>query len=335
MPRHLPPIVTLNAFEKENIPEPEPIIETFLERGSKGMLVGSSKSHKTWTLMDLAYHVSQPLPAWFGMKVHQCRVLYINFELQRWFFRERIRAINKAHGRAEIDNTHLDVWNLRGCSRESSADLTVQIQRHLEGKNPYHLTIVDPFYKFAGSNRVENAANDMAAVMASLDVITVDLDLAVMFAHHSPKGDVSERDVVDRGSGSGVFGRDPDAIIAISKDNGEGSNGEDYKAEFVLRNHPPKSVMSLTWEHPLMRYNEGIEPRPKNKGGRPKGNIEYLLLGLLNGQSVTSKEWEAMAKIKLDMSYDCFRKWRKKLVIQGDVIAYPNGSFSRPPHSPV
>lgn len=327
MPRSLPPIVSFNDFDTADIPEPKPIVETLIEQGSKLMLVGSSKSHKTWTLMGLAYCISQPLPTWMGMKVHQARVLYINFELQPWFFRERLRAINKAYGKMTVNNDHLDIWNLRGCSNDSSVELTARIKNHLGSKHPYHLTIIDPFYKFSGGAKVENAANDMASVMSSMDEITVDLNLAVVFAHHSPKGDVSARDVVDRGSGSGVFGREPDAIMTICK-SGNGSD-DDFVGEFAMRNHAPKAPMSLHWEYPLMQHEVGIEPCLKGKAGRPKADTEGKMLALLNGKAVTSEEWEQMAKKKLDINHERYRQVRRTLVQRGDVVMLENDTFIR------
>lgn len=312
-PPELPKIESLVTLDTdEELFCPPPIIDGFLECGSKMMLVGSSKSHKSWTLLMMAMCLTTPAPMWFRMPVHHCKVLYINFEIQRWFLRERIRAIAEAMNVDPSVNTHLDFWNLRGHSQDEN-EIVKAFKARLAGKHDYKLAIVDPFYKLSGGGKVENTAEDVASVMRAVDTVTVDLGMAVAYAHHSPKGDVSERSVVDRASGSGVFGRDPDVIVSMMEIKGQPDN---YIAEFVLRNHPPKEPLGLTWDFPFMRPNSDVK---KPTAGRKKVHEEFKLAELLDskGKSLSGKEWENLAKERLDMSRATYFKLRKLLVQEG------------------
>lgn len=324
MSRPLPDIISLADLEAASITPPSPVIDTLFERGSKLMLVAASKANKSWCLMDMSFCVSQPMEHWWGMAVHHGRVLYINFELHQHFFRERMRDIARAYGFPKPANKHLDVWNLRGCAQDYQSLMEKIKKRFSDKKSDYVLVIIDPFYKFSSSNKVENAAQDMAQVLNAIEELAFDLDVAIAFAHHSPKGDVTERDVVDRGSGSGVFGRDPDAIVAIHQIK----NGFDnhFQAGFALRYHPPKAAIGLKFTFPLMTLSEDVDV---GKKGRPVKFDTLELLTLFNGTPISGPEWCRLADEKLDMPSSTFRRKRQWLVVNKRVKKLPYDMFEK------
>lgn len=316
MSKPLPPIMSTTALEDADIPKPEPIIGDFLDRRSKIALFGSSKCCKSWCLLDMAYSIAEEkVNGWLGLPVQHAKVLYINFELDPYWCRERLRAIAKAHGVESIRSANLDVWNLRGASR-NYAELNALIKERVKTGH-YSLVIIDPFYKYSSSGKVENAAEDMAAVMNSMEELAVDLNFAIAFAHHCPKGDVSERDIVDRGSGSGVFGRDPDAIISLSKVKG---SPDEFVAEFVVRNYPPKDALGLRFKHPIFVLDASIAA---GGVGVPTRD-ENALLRLLPASGYRAKDWEAAAKEKLDMSHSTFIR-RKGDLHMKDLVEVVDG----------
>ena len=70
----------------------------------------------------------------------------------------------------------------------------------------------------------------MTQLMGAFDRLANNLNCAVVFAAHFPKGNLSKRTAMDRISGSGVFARDPDAIITLSeltKAEGKGAKTKD------------------------------------------------------------------------------------------------------------
>jgi AAA domain-containing protein len=83
-------------------------------------------------------------------------------------------------------------------------------------RTKYDLVVIDPTYKMLG-DRDENKANEMNQLMNHFEDIAKQLGAMVAFVTHFPKGNLEKRDAMDRISGSGVFGRDPDAIITMSE----------------------------------------------------------------------------------------------------------------------
>ena len=65
------------------VPPPPLVIEGILHQGCKMILGGTSKSNKSWCLLDLAMSVASG-QEWWGRRCNQTRVIYINFELQPW-----------------------------------------------------------------------------------------------------------------------------------------------------------------------------------------------------------------------------------------------------------
>ena len=59
----------------------------------------------------------------------------------------------------------------------------------------------------------ENSADQMAAFCNQFDRVATELGCAVVYCHHHSKGSQGSKRSMDRVSGSGVFARDPDALL--------------------------------------------------------------------------------------------------------------------------
>ncbi len=138
--RPLPAIEDAVRLLAEDLPEPTEVIEQILHEGAKLVLGGGSKSFKTWLLLWLAICVAAGRE-WLGFPCMAGRVLYINLEIQRSFFRKRIQAICEAQG-VQLLNDSLDLWNLRGYAADLSAMIPQIIAQ--AGKSKYTLIIIDP-----------------------------------------------------------------------------------------------------------------------------------------------------------------------------------------------
>ena len=95
------------------------------------------------------------------------RVLFINFEIQEWSFRNRLADVIKAKG-LEDKADDFDTWTLRG----HAADLTLirpMIEKQIEGKG-YQAIILDPNYMLMGE-RDENSAGDMSSLMNEFEYL--------------------------------------------------------------------------------------------------------------------------------------------------------------------
>src|SRR5207248_1529106 len=122
-PPPLPPVIAGDKFLQAEIALPTPLLCELVDLGSKLSISGGSKSYKTWVLIDLALSVANGIE-WIGFKTQANRVLYINFEIRPFRFRERLIAVAKA--RNVPVPPELGVWNLRGFARQYK-DLIPQI----------------------------------------------------------------------------------------------------------------------------------------------------------------------------------------------------------------
>jgi regulatory protein RepA len=83
VPPPLPDIEFLRDFAASALAPPPRIIEGVLHQGCKMILGGTSKSNKSWCLLDLAISVASG-KMWWGPRCATVSVVYVNFELQQW-----------------------------------------------------------------------------------------------------------------------------------------------------------------------------------------------------------------------------------------------------------
>lgn len=78
-------------------------------------------------------------------------------------------------------------------------------------KKNYIAVIIDPIYKVITGD--ENSADQMANFCNQFDKVCTELKVATIYCHHHSKGSQGGKKSMDRASGSGVFARDPDAML--------------------------------------------------------------------------------------------------------------------------
>jgi len=322
----LPPIRSLGYF-LENPPEPpSELITGILHQGSKLILGGSSKSYKTWSLIDLAVSVAGGTQ-WWGWETTQKKVIYLNLEVQEAFFWSRVQSVCRAKSiEAPVDT--FDIWNLRGYA-EDIDKLITHLTDRTENED-YGLIVVDPVYKLMGA-RDENSAGDIGTLMNALERLAVRSDAAVVFGAHFAKGNAASKDSIDRISGSGVFARDPDTILTLTKHDEE----DCYTVDPILRNFAPVESFVVKWEFPLMTRQACLDPKKlKNAGGSPKRfHAEDLLTYLQEPRTVT--DWKREAMNETGMSDRTFQKLKKELVDGGGIIQENNNWVQNVPVTPI
>jgi hypothetical protein len=284
---NLPKIVDASEFILKDIKRPPELIQGILHVASKFALGGPSKAYKTYSLADMGLSVAFGCP-WWGFPTTKSKVLFMNFEIQGIFFQERLKEIQKAKG-ITLQQGDMDIWNLRGFSADLGS-LTEQIVDRI-ARSEYQLIIVDPLYKLLGA-RDENSASNMAELLNHLEGIAVKSGAAVAFGSHFSKGNQAAKESIDRISGSGVFARDPDSILTLTRHQEEDA----FTVDLTLRNFPPQEPFVIRRNHPLMIKDASLDPsRLKKSGGRPSEYSAQDLLDLLT-KPMKSREWEAEAK---------------------------------------
>ena len=195
----------------DNLPElAPPLIDGVLRQGHKMLLAGPSKAGKSFALIELAISIAEGVP-WFGWPCAQGRVMYVNLELDRASCLHRFRDVYESQGLNPENLKNIDIWNLRGKSVPMDK-LAPKLIRRAKSKN-YIAVIIDPIYKVITGD--ENSADQMAHFCNQFDKVCTELGCATIYCHHHSKGAQEGKRSMDRASGSGVFARDPDALLDL------------------------------------------------------------------------------------------------------------------------
>ncbi len=184
------------------------LIGNVLRQGHKMLLAGPSKAGKSYALIELAICIAEGLP-WLGFPCAQGKVMYVNLELDRASCLHRFHDVRQAMGAPSLHS--VDIWNLRGKSIPMDRLAPKLIRRAL--KRNYIAVIIDPIYKVITGD--ENSADQMAKFCNQFDKVCTELGCAVIYCHHHSKGSQGGKRSMDRASGSGVFARDPDALLDL------------------------------------------------------------------------------------------------------------------------
>lgn len=208
----------------DDLPEPEglssvwddlpelaaPLIENVLRQGHKMLISGPSKAGKSFALIELCIAIAEGRK-WLNWNCARGKVMYVNLELDRASCLHRFRDVYETLGWQPNHLENIDIWNLRGKSAPMDKLAPKLIRRAL--KKNYTAIIIDPIYKVITGD--ENSADQMANFCNQFDKVCTELGAAVIYCHHHSKGNQGGKRAMDRSSGSGVFARDPDAILDL------------------------------------------------------------------------------------------------------------------------
>ena len=187
-----------------------PLIHGVLRQGHKMLVAGPSKAGKSFLLIELCCAIAEGL-SWAGFQCTKGKVLYVNLELDRASCLHRFKDVYQAHEWRPENIRNIDIWNLRGRSVPMDK-LAPKLIRRAEKQN-YIAIVLDPIYKVITGD--ENSADQMANFCNQFDKVCTELNAAVIYCHHHSKGAQGGKKSMDRASGSGVFARDPDALLDL------------------------------------------------------------------------------------------------------------------------
>ena len=189
-----------------------PLIDGVLRQGHKMLIAGPSKAGKSFALIELCIALAEGIK-WLGFGCAQGRVLYVNLELDRASCLHRFKDVYTTMQVKPDNLSKIDIWNLRGRSVPMD-QLAPKLIRRAQKKN-YIAIVIDPIYKVITGD--ENSADQMAKFCNQFDRVCTELGGAVICCHHHSKGSQSGKRSMDRASGSGVFARDPDALLDLTE----------------------------------------------------------------------------------------------------------------------
>jgi len=278
-----PKFLSLEQMMTHNTdPMPKQVIEGVLHKGSKMIISGSSKAGKTLSLLHLGLAAANG-STWLGHRTATSKVIYLDFELKKRIAARRIAEMVNANDHYDPKNENFMYCSLRGQSR-TLEDLVHHIE-DLEDHRP-DLVIVDPFYKLA-TGADENDAGAIGEIVNRMEKFSERLDCSFVYAHHFSKGNKSDTDHIDRASGSGVFARDPDAILTLTPHEEE----DHLVLEATLRDFPTPSPQVVEFSWPNFIHKPDMEPKLR-KPGQTKENkllndkLSTALIELLKPNSI-------------------------------------------------
>lgn len=195
----------------DHLPELSPcLIDGVLRQGHKMLLAGPSKAGKSFLQIELCIAIAEGRK-WLSWPCTKGRVMYVNLELDRASCLHRFRDVYEALGWRPENLRNIDIWNLRGRSVPMDKLAPKLIRR--AAKKDYIAIVIDPIYKVITGD--ENSADQMANFCNQFDKVCTELGCAVIYCHHHSKGSQGAKKSMDRASGSGVFARDPDALLDL------------------------------------------------------------------------------------------------------------------------
>ena len=328
----LPEIISFSDLEELPPLAPE-IIQGVLRKGHKMLIAGASKAGKSFLLIELALSIVNGTE-WLGFKCTKGKVLYINLEVDKNSFLKRIDDVQKELG---FDKAFgLDIWNLRG-QNVSIDKLAPRLIRRARSKN-YDVIIFDPLYKINEGD--ENNATEMAKFFNHLDYVCVQLQTSIICCHHHSKGAQGGKFSMDRASGSGVFARDPDALLDmiridprdVGKSLEEGQTA--WRISSTLREFRSPEDIDIIFDYPIHTVTDELrDAKPlsgsdssvnSKRGNATKADkkakkFERLLELVENWPEIDTKEekkpypalWEAVEYFKSDKGFSSasIRRW--------------------------
>jgi hypothetical protein len=237
-------IQTINAssYLEKIPPQPNQILVNTFDLGDKLAIISSSKQKKSMFVGQFALALSSSKKRFLDWYIPEPRrVLMVQLEVKTDHFHRRIRRLSGAMGISANDlGDRFQIINGRGLNLTGAQG--IEKIRKVAAKHKPEVIVIDPLYKIADG--VENAAEDMKIILAEFDRLAEDTGAAIVYVHHDGKGAAGEKQITDRGSGSGVLGRDYDAAIVLTAhDRVEGAT----VIETVLRNYAPQDASVIVW----------------------------------------------------------------------------------------
>ena len=282
-----------------NITSNPDIIEGVLKSDTTGMFIGASKSYKTWHLIRLALCVSHGLP-WFGNATRRSKVLIINPELIDKEFQLRVQKVARELGITHLDHAHFNSICLH--KKYLAPDDLMDAIENMVTRDQYDLVVLDSLYRLYGPRTDENSNADMLKLLTRMEKMISNPNSAIIFSHHSPKGDQSGKRSIDVAAGGGALGRFVATCITTRIIE---EKTKRFSLEFTSRYHRYKESIGLIMDGPIASVDAAFNSSELNANNRYNNSD---LLELMMKKRYTASELQEEVKSKFGMSRAAFYK---------------------------
>lgn len=310
----LPPPRPYQAFTDEEKAMPEVLIDGLLYRGGKLLIGAPSKARKTWMLQHLALAVANG-GNWLGFQCDRMPVLYLDLELLQPDSLGRFDKISRKSGFWDLSDLH--VWALRGYAvtlKRIKPMLVEYAHKHGIG-----MIVIDPFYRIS-AGAVENSAEEVAVFLAELEEVIRECNCSLAMSHHFAKGNAAGKDAIDRFSGSGVFARDPDALIVMTEAEESSHDLPVFAMEVTARSFEPPQPRVLAWQFPIWHMARQGKTKLKQGSGRPPKNTVEDVLRHVPKEGIRTTELKNLVDVEEGISKASYHRLKKEAFEKGLMV---------------
>jgi hypothetical protein len=222
-------------------PEIDQIMEGIFEPGDKVAIISSSKSRKSFFLLQMCLCIAAGQSFLNWQVLQKRRVLYVQFEIKPAHMHRRFNRMCRTLGVSSSDlKNRLKIVNGRGLGLSGEKGIK-DIWEAAQNFKP-EIIVFDPLYKLMEG--VENAAEDGKKILNSFDRLIEESGAAILYVHHDAKGAPGDRDIRDRGAGSNVIARDYDACLTLTA---HATSSDCFVVDSLLRNYKPQDPFTIQW----------------------------------------------------------------------------------------
>ncbi len=242
-----PPTVRGDVLLSTPPPPHDPVVSDVFDRGAVVEVIGPSKTRKSFFVMMLFLLLAAGRAA-FGFDIRKgVSILIVNMELTADDFHRRLWRMARALGITAADiGDRLTVLNLRDAQSDAMGIIAAAVS---SGK--YFGIIIDPIYPLLQGD--ESRPETWAPITGMFNRWATENGF-VLYVHHDAKGAAGDRDIRDRGAGSGVAGRNAYARLTLTPHRDDPDNS--IVVNFMLRGYAPRDGITLRFENDAFQLSD-------------------------------------------------------------------------------
>lgn len=206
----------LESTDIARLPPRPQLVRSVLRQGEVALMVGATKSRKTWLAIDLALSVAGGR-LWLGRECAPAPALFVDAECPREVLGERLRILER--DRSPRAAERLSWVARRGSCPTSVLDACCDLRQDI-AESDAHLCVIDTMSAYFPV-KDENDNAEATSLLSRITDVAEEMQCAIVLVHHTPKASGGKRSVVDAGAGAGAYARRVDTVIAIREEEDE------------------------------------------------------------------------------------------------------------------
>jgi len=253
-PKPLSPL-SFSDFREQHKSYKRPVIIDGLLRGQDTMMiVGGTKTRKTYFVIQLVLSIAAAL-LFLGKFVTSSRnkILVLDYELFEDDIVKRVEQTQRALGVNDDALNRIEYVSMRG--KESTR--IDEVCNWLDTLPPgtYDLVVFDAIYRAYPEGFNENDNENYTRLMNRADATARRHGNAFIFVHHTSKGSQARKSNTDIGSGAGAQSRAVDCHLTLV----EHSEGR-VRMQASLRSFAPMEPVVLQFDWPTWSIDQNADP---------------------------------------------------------------------------